>query len=452
MVTQQVQQGKKTSSKKEATSQVQTAALQQQARPQEAMVRAFSARSFPSEQSPFFGRSSGQGQSSRFSLGYGQGTIQTKLTVNQPGDKYEREADAVADQVMRMSKTNAISTTTPSLQRKCSACEEEDMVQRKPIMRKSAGGGTVASPAIASQLGRSKGSGSPLSASTNQFMSQAIGADFSGVRVHTGNTAVQMSEGLNARAFTHGSDVYFNRGEYAPETSGGKRLLAHELVHVVQQNSNSILPSSPSIQRGELEGEDDMCFDYAGRNLREGDNSSSLPSTDEPGGTVLPGTSGRRQNCAGVSLCNRTEWVNWPHLGKEASNGRVYAPSFTGNWDKARYFVPNGCTFVNSSGVNVNATRCHPSEREIMVFLYQWPIGVIRGTSVQVYQSDFHMIGRDCSSLPMAWESKMDRRERVENIQNPWQSLYDAYPHTRQSDREIVQLTFCCDCDKVTTR
>ena len=66
-------------------------------------------------------------------------------------------------------------------------------------------------------------------------MSNAFGTDFSSVRVHTGSNAVQMNQGLNARAFTHGSDVYFNKGEYSPNSSNGKSLLAHELTHVVQQ-------------------------------------------------------------------------------------------------------------------------------------------------------------------------------------------------------------------------
>jgi hypothetical protein len=66
-------------------------------------------------------------------------------------------------------------------------------------------------------------------------LSNALGADFSGVKVHTGQNAVEMNRSLNARAFTHGNDIYFNKGEYNPESSEGKRLLAHELTHVVQQ-------------------------------------------------------------------------------------------------------------------------------------------------------------------------------------------------------------------------
>jgi hypothetical protein len=165
--------------------------------------------------------------------------IQPKLTINEPGDKYEQEADAMADRVMRMS--------APTVQRKCTACEEEEKVQREkteeekpvqtmPLMRKAEGGYT-ASPQLTSQLTSSKGGGSPLPGQTLASMNQAFGADFSKVRIHTGSQAAEMSQGIQAKAFTHGSDIYFNRGQYSPESSEGKRLLGHELTHVVQQGN-----------------------------------------------------------------------------------------------------------------------------------------------------------------------------------------------------------------------
>ncbi len=182
-------------------------------------------------------------------------TIQPKLTIGQPNDKYEQEADAMADQVMRMPQNG------PAIQKQCSDCDEKEKAQPKrksnflslkpllqsmrkslsswsanPLMRKSESGGGEASPELTTQLNSSKGSGSPLPDSTNQFMSNAFGNDFSNVRVHTGSKAIQMNQDLNARAFAHGSDVYFNKGEYSPESSSGKSLLAHELTHVVQQS------------------------------------------------------------------------------------------------------------------------------------------------------------------------------------------------------------------------
>jgi Domain of unknown function (DUF4157) len=175
--------------------------------------------------------------------------IQAKLTVGQPNDKYEQEADAMADKVVQRFAfpTSARFQTSPTFsapapitpfninaaQRACAACEKED---KDHIQRKESGEMT-ASPSVESRLSATKGGGNPLPESTRTHMESSIGADFSNVRVHTGGEAVQLSQDLSAHAFTHGSDVYFNSGKFAPDTEGGRHLLAHELVHTVQQGS-----------------------------------------------------------------------------------------------------------------------------------------------------------------------------------------------------------------------
>ena len=194
-----------------------------------------------------------------------------------------------------------------------------------------------------------------------------------------------------------------------------------------------------------------MCVAYEDRKLNVS-SGTPLSETKTPGGRVIPGTKGSQQNCAGASLCGRAEYINWPFLGLEAADHLARPPHITADWDKANYFVPAGCKPVGCAGISINATRCRALEREVILFLYRWPAGVIRGTSTQVFQSDFHMIGRTPSSLPMAWESKMDQRERVEDIRDPWQSLHDAYPHTLGSDREVKQHCYCCDCGGIKTR
>lgn len=166
--------------------------------------------------------------------------IQPKLYINSPGDKYEQEADAMADKVMRMPangtdfkpKTGIIGA---SVQRKCAACEEEEK-QRK-IMRKETGGlgGSPVSNAFSSTLNSTKGGGSYLPQSTRGFMENAFSTDFSNVRIHNDSQANQLSRDINAKAFTHGNDIYFGAGQYAPNTYSGKSLLAHELTHTVQQ-------------------------------------------------------------------------------------------------------------------------------------------------------------------------------------------------------------------------
>jgi len=76
--------------------------------------------------------------------------------------------------------------------------------------------------------------------SVRAFFEPRFGVDFSGVRVHTDSNAVQMNRELNAQAFTHGRDIYFGAGKYNLGTTSGKRLLAHELTHVVQQNDRKV--------------------------------------------------------------------------------------------------------------------------------------------------------------------------------------------------------------------
>lgn len=193
--------------------------------------------------------------------------FQAKLTVNEPGDVYEQEADAVADRVMRMpdpAVTAAFNKVSISgLQRKCASCEEEEKVQRKEseedeqpvqlkrisdlaiqrqctdcedeIQRKEAGtvGGGMIAPSIVSEV--ISGNGSPLDKGTRQFMESRMGQDFSGVQIHTDGKAAASAQSINALAYTSGSHIVFNSGQYQPHTDGGKRLLAHELVHTAQQ-------------------------------------------------------------------------------------------------------------------------------------------------------------------------------------------------------------------------
>ncbi len=177
--------------------------------------------------------------------------FQPKLTVNAPGastlgDAYEREADRVADQVMRMPTFGAASragasffspplNAAPRLQRRCAACEHEEKagLQRKETT--AAPGGQTAPPPVLEVL--SSGGGQPLDADTRGFMESRLGQDFSAVRVHTDARAAESAAAIQARAYTSGRDVVFGSGEYQPSSETGKRLLAHELVHVGQQRA-----------------------------------------------------------------------------------------------------------------------------------------------------------------------------------------------------------------------
>ncbi|WP_372771990.1 DUF4157 domain-containing protein [Mangrovibacterium sp.] len=191
-------------------------------------------------------------------------TVQPKLTVGRPGDKYEQEADAVADQVMRMEKSESLQMQPleeeeemmqPKL--RLQPEEEEEPVQMKPSSESSVKTG-YASANVVEKLNRSKSSGYVLPEDTVSEFGAKMGANFSSVRIHTDSNAVQMNQELGAKAFTHGRDIYFNAGNYMPESSDGKHLLAHELTHVVQQcgHSENRISMQPIKEKGGLQSQE----------------------------------------------------------------------------------------------------------------------------------------------------------------------------------------------------
>jgi outer membrane protein OmpA-like peptidoglycan-associated protein len=156
--------------------------------------------------------------------------LQTKLKINEPGDRYEQEADRIADQVMRMPE--------PSIQRQMEPEEEkEGMVQRKAIGERVAPLDTKQEsfevPPIVYEVLNSPGY--PLDFGTRVFMESRFGHDFSQVRVHTDAKAAESAQATHALAYTAGQDVVFGTGQYLPNTITGQKLLAHELVHTLQQ-------------------------------------------------------------------------------------------------------------------------------------------------------------------------------------------------------------------------
>lgn len=143
------------------------------------------------------------------------------LRIGAPNDRFEREADDVADQVTRpegpvRGGTGSVLQSHASLQRKISRL----------------GGGSTRHSPVPAVLG---GRGRALDRATRDFMEPRFGHDFSGVRAHTGAEAAGLARSVQARAFTLGQDIVFGGGEYAPGTHAGQRLLAHELTHTIQQ-------------------------------------------------------------------------------------------------------------------------------------------------------------------------------------------------------------------------
>lgn len=152
--------------------------------------------------------------------------VQAKLSVSPASDPLEAEADAVAEQVVGM-----VAPATPQVQKKCSVCG------KKELRRKSEASAPAGVPdSVTQALGSS---GSAMDPSTQHFMESRFGHDFSNVQIHTDATAQHSARAINALAYTSGNHIVFGDGQYAPGTTEGKKLLAHELTHVVQQQLGS---------------------------------------------------------------------------------------------------------------------------------------------------------------------------------------------------------------------
>jgi hypothetical protein len=170
--------------------------------------------------------------------------VQAKLTVSQPGDIYEQEADRVAemvtqkisaDRVQRQEEEEEVQTKPISqIQRQTE--EEEEPIQAQAADSEH----PVVSGEVETRINNAQGGGRPLADIVREPMEQAIGADFSGVRVHTDSEADTLNRQLGARAFTTGRDIFFGQGEYSPGSASGRKLLAHELTHVVQQGQGRV--------------------------------------------------------------------------------------------------------------------------------------------------------------------------------------------------------------------
>jgi hypothetical protein len=170
--------------------------------------------------------------------------LQTKLRFNEPGDIYEKEADRVANQVIHAPESGVaaarLSPAAAGVQRKCECggrCDDckagagDQHLQMKPAGPGSAHSATA--PPIVHQVLNSPGR--PLDAATRAFMEPRFGHDFSDVRVHADEHAMDSARRIHARAYTVGQDVVFAGNQFSPGTTEGKKLLAHELTHVVQQ-------------------------------------------------------------------------------------------------------------------------------------------------------------------------------------------------------------------------
>lgn len=207
--------------------------------------------------------------------------VQAKLEVSEPGDEHEQEADRIAEQVMRMPEPAASRLppsdgdekpiSPPLILRKCASCEEEDQISRKA---------ETSFDAVHESASIPTSGGAPLPASERAFFEPRFGYDFRKVRVHQDTQANQSAKALNAAAYTIRNQIVFGAGRYQPNTYEGRRLLAHELTHVIQQeNSPSVMTARATPARTFSNQETIERLEFALSRASAAIRNRSLPST-----------------------------------------------------------------------------------------------------------------------------------------------------------------------------
>ncbi len=255
------------------------------------------------------------------------GKIQAALKVSNPNDIHEKEADAVAEKVMKMENEEK----KEEVKTKCKDCENQEKLQTKPLIesitpkiqkqenekekeeiqtkkdfeihrqpmeeeekeiqaKRNSGKNSEITRNIESQIKSAINGGRELPQEVNRKFAPKFGVNFSDVKIHNDSSADKLARSINARAFTYRNHIFFSSGEYSPHTPSGKRLLAHELTHVVQQSkSESIsnkLQRSPGLCQSEnsnrkfhsggiwngnttlsVEGGQGMCFEVKNLNI-----------------------------------------------------------------------------------------------------------------------------------------------------------------------------------------
>ena len=210
---------------------------------------------------------------------------QPKIQMGAVNSPLEREADRCAEQVLRMPDPGIAGVASPHvLHRKCAACEAGGKTkcagceeEEKTLHRRSNGEGLNHDsdvPDIVHDVLRS--SSQPLAASERAYFEPRFGWDFSKIRIHADTQAAKSARAVNALAYTVGKNIVFDSGRYAPGTAAGRKLLAHELTHVVQASSPRSRYSSSSLPSG------------SGAGMPSPNRISSLPDISaKPGGPAV---------------------------------------------------------------------------------------------------------------------------------------------------------------------
>jgi Domain of unknown function (DUF4157) len=256
---------------------------------------------------------------------------------------------------------------TAAIQRKCEKCEEEEKVQRQPekkeeekklmrvedkkeedkklqkkeeekkeeekLQKKDAGPSSTSSSGINNYVSSINGKGNPIPANVNHFFSSKMGYDFSNVKVHTDKEAAKSAKDVNAKAYTIGNHIVFNEGQYNHESSEGKKLMAHELTHFMQNNE----ATGESIKRAE---------------------ENAVPQPEEE---ILPGVSFSGE---GTSINNPTHYANCNGVRVRGSTTANYTSNFSSDGNQVRARDCRGCAAsecITSTGTVLSDFSANPS-------------------------------------------------------------------------------------------
>ncbi|MFH7243316.1 MAG: DUF4157 domain-containing protein [Spirulina sp.] len=234
--------------------------------------------------------------------------IQPKLTIGAPGDRYEQEADRLASQVVQQihgPQTNhsvqreaiedeELQMKPNFLQRE--SIEDDEELQMRPATEAVEGG--PASKDLESAIHQARGSGQALDPNLQRQMGQALGADFSGITIHTDSQSDQLNRSIQAKAFTTGQDIFFRQGAYQPSSQNGQELIAHELTHVVQQGKETTLRRSPNAVQRDMD-EDLRKAILSRRGLATGQDSETTRREQAQERHTAMTTSNERQQQSG---------------------------------------------------------------------------------------------------------------------------------------------------------
>ncbi|WP_375495326.1 DUF4157 domain-containing protein [uncultured Nostoc sp.] len=277
------------------------------------------------------------------------GGVQAKLTLGTVGDVYEQEADRVARQVVDEIHSSAFrASNTTSEGESIANGGEAGRVQRQITVRAAGDAGGEISSEWEGELVRAKGGGQPMSPTVTEPMERAFGADFGGVRVHTGAQADMLARSIQAKAFTTGQDVFFRQGAYEPGSQGGQELIAHELTHVVQQKrepGQTDTHISTLVQRkGERAAlrNTRVTTRNAGEQIRRGNRRGSISSTNGKSSAKLAITYNQSHQHLNTGYRNKVTELKKYVIGRmvdEASYTRKAAEQMINNNNNNNSFI-----------------------------------------------------------------------------------------------------------------